>query len=130
MKNECLVTDSSVISFIGRLQSILGTSKIFLRKSIWADHPVVNSRYENHYGQENARLSSDQRLLGPAIAEEHWFFATTSRLLFCAPEAFRGKFENLWIDDIVHVDNWRGFMSTCLPEWKDTVSWVSPIKLL
>jgi hypothetical protein len=47
-----------------------------------------------------------------------------SRLFFGVPEAYRDRFEDIFVDGYVYGSQWHQFMSATNDDWKSSVSWV------
>jgi hypothetical protein len=86
-------------------------------------HITASHRFSTHYGQEHCRLSRDQTILSAPKRRQHWMSSAMSRLLFGLPANCVDKFESLWVDDIVYVEQWRDFMTSCQEDRKLFVSW-------
>jgi hypothetical protein len=54
---------------------------------------------------------------------------TCSKLLFNEPENYLNELDKLWVDELVCIDPWKSFMSSCLSEWKETVTWTGLVLL-
>ena len=44
-------------------------------------------------------------------------------LLFNEPERYLTELDTLWVDELVCIDPWKAFVSSCLSDWKESVSW-------
>jgi hypothetical protein len=91
---------------------------------------VASHRFSTHYGQEHCRLSRDQTILPIRAVRQHWLPSTLSRLLFGLPANCVDKFESLWIDDMVYVEQWRDFMTSCQEDRKLVVSWALGARII
>jgi len=78
---------------------------------------VCHHRYVTHYGQEHARLSRTQAILH-GTSENPYVSAVVSRLSFKASEAYLAQLNDLFVDRLLYVDQWRPFVSGCLHDWR------------
>jgi hypothetical protein len=90
---------------------------------------IANYRFTNHHNQEVARLSRNQSILGEQPYEPSWFSTGTSRLLFGIPDTHRAYLEDIYVYEMLHRTHWSSFISTCLDEWKLSLSWAFPLLL-
>ncbi|KAI0631097.1 hypothetical protein C8Q77DRAFT_1062486 [Trametes polyzona] len=105
----------------GAQQRLSQPSSICVVARLWSI--ISRHRLQTHYAQERARLSRDQLILALPETPRGRVFAATSRLLFGLPEAYAGKLDRLYNDEIVYVQPWREFMGQCREEWQRYLSW-------
>ena len=94
---------------------------------IWGQ--INRHRFIHFYGEENARLSRDQRMLETGPIETPLVLKTCNKFLFNQPENYVQVLDRLWVDELVCIDPWKAFMSSCLSEWKEAVTWTSIVLL-
>ncbi|KAK0449709.1 uncharacterized protein EV420DRAFT_1750506 [Desarmillaria tabescens] len=90
---------------------------------------VCNHRFSVYYGQEFSRLSRDQAVLfhpeGKVFLERMVSFLSLRN-----SASYSRRLDDLFVDRLVYVDQWRPFMSKCLQEWKDAVLFTSSTFIL
>lgn len=78
----------------------------------------------NYYGEENARLSRDQRMVTAAPRQAPFLVALLTRmLLFNIPRSISENLDSIWIDGLVYADAWAQLMSSTLSNWRETSLW-------
>lgn len=45
----------------------------------------------------------------------------SSRLSFGGSENYLARLDDLFVDDLVYIDQWRTFVSTCLEDWRGSL---------
>ncbi|KAI5121696.1 hypothetical protein M0805_002089 [Coniferiporia weirii] len=102
-----VLTDTYIICIVARL---------------WGQ--VARHRFMNHYGEENARLSRDQRVLDDSARGSPLMFKLLSKTVFFGiPCTFITELDGLWVDNIVYAESWKQFMPRCLADWKESAVW-------
>ena len=94
---------------------------VLLSARIWGQ--INRHRFIHFYGEENARLSRDQRMLEVDAIKSPLFIRACIRLLFNEPERYLAELDTLWVDELVCIDPWKAFMSACLSDWRESVTW-------
>ncbi|KAG7448689.1 uncharacterized protein BT62DRAFT_721694 [Guyanagaster necrorhizus] len=90
---------------------------------------VCNHRFSVYYGQEFSRLSRDQAVL--YHPEENVFLESLMSFISLGQSTSYSKgLDDIFVDRLVYVDQWRPFMSKCLSEWKDAVLFTSSTSML
>jgi hypothetical protein len=87
--------------------------------------PLVNSRFSLHFGQESPRLDKDQSILGTQPTTDHWTFRLFTSLCFGLPELQYSRFNTIFVDRSVDVNDFRTLISDSMEEWKSSLSSVS-----
>lgn len=86
--------------------------------------PVANQRFVTYYGQQHAQLDRLQEMC-PANAVEHiWLLTLANLFMWGIPRHYIGLLEDVFVNDQVYVDQWTHFVSLCLADWTNSVSWV------
>ena len=88
---------------------------------IWSQ--INRHRFIHFYGEGNARLSRDQRMLETDAIKSPLILRACIRLLFNEPERYLTELDTLWVDELVCIDPWKAFVSSCLSDWRESVSW-------
>lgn len=61
----------------------------------------------------------------PASTVEHkWLLTVANVLLWGIPQHYISLLEDLYMNEQVYVDQWTHFMSLCLADWTNSLSWV------
>lgn len=87
---------------------------------LWSN--VSNYRFINHHGQELTRLSRDQAIFIRSAAQSSripWFW---SKLLLGVSDQYLSRFQNVFVDEFLHVHDWRRFMATAHDDWRLSIS--------
>ncbi|KZT04475.1 uncharacterized protein LAESUDRAFT_703470 [Laetiporus sulphureus 93-53] len=84
---------------------------------------ITHYRFNNLYGDLNARLSSDQSVLELPVLSRSRLFSIASQLLFKIPDAYEAELESLWVDELVHQEAWRAAAKSRRLEWALCSSW-------
>lgn len=116
-------TDVHIICFVARLWGVVGLWQPLLCILQSLTRLTASHRFSTHYGQEHCRLSRDQTILSTPELKQHWLSSGMSRLLFGFPANCVDKFDSLWVDGTVYVEEWRKFMISCQEDRKLYISW-------
>ncbi|KDQ58431.1 hypothetical protein JAAARDRAFT_34225 [Jaapia argillacea MUCL 33604] len=100
------ITDGNVIFTLARISS-----------------SIAQQKFNAHFGQEVVRYTRNESILGSPERKRSWLMAICSRILFGIPDTYVAKFEELYVDKLVHVSQWDTFISSCREEWKQLISW-------
>lgn len=89
---------------------------------------VARHRFLNFYGEENARLSRDQRVVNNAPKDMPFLFKMFSRtVLFNIPEKYSSELDGLWVDNLVYAEPWKVFVKRVTEDWKETAVWTTAL---
>lgn len=92
------------------------------------DTLVVQHRVTTHFGQEYARLSRDQAILVSEYHESRWIGFLTSSVSLRGSETIKDSLNDLFVDELLYIDQWRPFMKVCLCGWRRVSKMVSLIE--
>ncbi|THH12130.1 hypothetical protein EW145_g180 [Phellinidium pouzarii] len=95
---------------------------------LWAQ--VARHRFYSYYGEENARLSRDQRIVNVAPKEPPLIVKYISKTVFFSlPSTFTAELDGLWVDDLVYSETWQQFIVRCIADWKESAIWTLVMSL-
>jgi hypothetical protein len=83
---------------------------------------VARNRFNTHYGEQHSRLSRDQSIIEALPSGESRLL---SMLSFRASEDFLARLNNVFVDRLVYVTEWRSFVSYCQADWRHSAQVVS-----
>lgn len=78
------------------------------------------SRYENHHGQTQARLSRDTSIILSDYEETQWTKTLIAVLTLGTAHAFNDRLDLLFVDGVVYGPVWASFMKYCMKSWKQS----------
>lgn len=78
------------------------------------------SRYENHHGQTQARLSRDTSIILSEEEEMQWTKMPIAFLTLGMAAAFNTRLESLFVDGVVYGPVWTSFMRYCMKNWRQS----------
>jgi len=105
-------------------RDIDGPTTCFVAR-LWSN--IVNSRFSNHFGQESPRLDRDQSILCNHITSDHWSFRLCTCLCFGLPEVQYARFNAIFVDHEVAVNDFQAMISDCMTDWKSSLSSSLPL---
>ncbi|KJA16230.1 hypothetical protein HYPSUDRAFT_148042, partial [Hypholoma sublateritium FD-334 SS-4] len=79
---------------------------------------IMYSRYENHHGQTQARLSRDTSIILSEEEEIQWTKTPIAVLTLGMAAAFNARLDSLFVDGVVYGPVWTSFMRYCMNSWK------------
>lgn len=84
-----------------------------------------HNQFENLYGQQAARLDRDQSIHGTIVNPRTMFVKTLSPFIFWGADDHLKALEKLWVDRMVHIDQWKQFINQLNEEWQEFIIVVS-----
>ncbi|KAI8976716.1 hypothetical protein BD414DRAFT_517194 [Trametes punicea] len=84
-------------------------------------HIFHHQRFLNLYGQTYARLGRDQSVYNNVKQPRTPLITLLAPLLFNAPEVHLRGLEKIWIDNIIAIQPWSGFIGKLQNEWQEFV---------
>ncbi|KAI0823006.1 hypothetical protein BC628DRAFT_1326187 [Trametes gibbosa] len=81
----------------------------------------AHQRYLNRYGQTYARLGRTQSVLDTKKHPKTPLITLLSPLFWNAPEVHLRALEKIWIDGIITIEPWSGFIGKLQNEWQEFV---------
>ncbi|KAJ7189913.1 hypothetical protein GGX14DRAFT_484152, partial [Mycena pura] len=93
---------------IARLWSILDAHKVLI-----------------HHGQEQARLSRDQYIVFNPELKHRWLSLIMALITFKTSGHHLARLNDVFVDHIVYIHQWKPFISDCLQQWRSTTYVVS-----
>ncbi|KAJ6597321.1 hypothetical protein B0H10DRAFT_2167688 [Mycena sp. CBHHK59/15] len=79
---------------------------------------VCRNRYLTHYGQEYSRLSRDQAVLYDPETKHQWVSTVASRLSFKTSDRYLAQLDDVFVDHLVYIEQWKSMMTGCLRDWR------------
>ncbi|KAJ8517926.1 hypothetical protein ONZ45_g4948 [Pleurotus djamor] len=80
---------------------------------------ISSHRFTTHYGQESARLSRTQPILAlPTYTDNDTKSKIMQYTSLGLSEIYKNKFEEIFIDDVVYIDEWNKFIKSSMKDWK------------
>lgn len=83
---------------------------------------LVYNRYETHFGEEQARLSRDSRIIEEQEQELQWTKPVLSRLSLGSFPYYMKNFDSMFVDSVVYGSVWESFMSKSLASWRESIA--------
>ncbi|KAJ7713702.1 hypothetical protein B0H16DRAFT_1667299 [Mycena metata] len=93
--------DGNIVSTVARIWSL-----------------ICRNRYLTQYGQEYSRLSRDQAVLYDPTTKHRWVSAIASRLSFKTSDRYLTKLDDLFVDHMVYIEEWKTMVTGCLQDWR------------
>jgi hypothetical protein len=87
--------------------------------------PPVNSRFSHHFGEASPRLDKSQSIMVTDPTTDHWVYRLCDLLCFGLPEVQHSRFNAIFVDHQVDVNDFRAMLSDCIEDWKSSLSSVS-----
>ncbi|CDO70476.1 hypothetical protein BN946_scf184569.g19 [Trametes cinnabarina] len=84
-------------------------------------HVFLHQRFLNMHGQTHARLGRDQSVYNTAKQPRTALIKLLAPLFFNAPEVHLRGLEKIWIDNIIAIQPWSGFIGKLQNEWQEFV---------
>lgn len=78
---------------------------------------ICHHRFNIHSGQEHCRLSRDQSILAQPARSNNMVYTATNWLLCSIPSLYESLLEDLWVDQLAYINQWRPFIQSCKEEW-------------
>jgi hypothetical protein len=86
---------------------------------------LTGNFFVNLYGEPNARLSRNQRLLPEPIVTTPAFLKFVIKIGFNSSLPYHRQLDDLWVDKISYMSHWRVFMKGMDDLWVDKISYMS-----
>ncbi|KAL7277327.1 hypothetical protein ACG7TL_009184 [Trametes sanguinea] len=84
-------------------------------------HIFLHQRFLNMHGQTYARLGRDQSIYNTVKQPRTALIKLLAPLFFNAPEVHLRGLEKIWIDNIIAIQPWSGFIGKLQNEWQEFV---------
>lgn len=84
----------------------------------------MNQRFVTFYGQRSAQLDRLQDMFPADVVEHKWLSNVANLLMWGIPRHYSSLLEELYVNEQVYADHWTHFMSTCIADWTNSLSWV------
>ncbi|KAJ7148856.1 hypothetical protein C8R46DRAFT_1311040 [Mycena filopes] len=81
---------------------------------------ICRNRYLTQYGQEYSRLSRDQAVLYDPSTQHRWVSAVASRLTFGTSNRYLARLDDVFVDRMVYIEEWKSMVTGCLRDWRST----------
>ncbi|KIJ61625.1 hypothetical protein HYDPIDRAFT_96268 [Hydnomerulius pinastri MD-312] len=91
---------------------------------------ISNQRFMTFYGQEGAQLDRLQEMYPEEAREHQWMSTVANTTLWGIPRYYDSLLEDLFVNEQVYADQWTRFMSLCLADWSNSLSFVSSASIL
>ncbi|KAJ7037864.1 hypothetical protein C8F04DRAFT_1090440 [Mycena alexandri] len=95
------IGDGNIVSTVARIWSL-----------------ICRNRYLTQYGQEHSRLSRDQAVLYDPTTKHGWVSTVASRLSFKTSDRYLAKLNDLFVDHMVYIEEWKTMVTGCLRDWR------------
>ncbi|KAL0946501.1 hypothetical protein HGRIS_012718 [Hohenbuehelia grisea] len=82
---------------------------------------VANHRFTTHYGDERSRLSRDQSIVLTGHDETvpgRFLPNLISRLSLGVSDQYLSKISDMFVDDLIYIDQWQKFIAQCFRDWR------------
>jgi len=110
---------------VARLWSNIGAFLFYWSTGNFLNDPLVHGRLSHHFGQESPRLERVQSIIATQSTEDHWTFRLCTSLCFGLPEIQYSRFNKIYVDHQVDMNDFRKLMTDCMDDWKSSLSSVS-----
>ncbi|KAI0631094.1 hypothetical protein C8Q77DRAFT_1062481 [Trametes polyzona] len=80
-----------------------------------------HQRFLNRHGQTYARISREQSVYNPTKHPRTALITLLSPLFWNAPEVHLRGLEKIWVDGIITIQPWSGFIGRLLNEWQEFI---------
>ena len=92
--------------------------------AIYAYLSLVHNRFFNFYGQTHARLGRDQSVYHPVKKHRTPLIRILAPLFWNAPLVHLRGLQKIYIDGIIAIIPWGGFIGKLQNEWQEFVLYV------
>ncbi|KAF9236647.1 hypothetical protein BU15DRAFT_76747 [Melanogaster broomeanus] len=105
-------------------QSIDGNTLCYAARLAGA---IANQRFITFYGQQSAQLDRLQEMCPGDVLEHRWLSTVANLMLWGIPGHYNTLLEDLYVNEQVYADQWTHFVSLCLTDWTNSMSWTLPV---
>ncbi|OSD01482.1 hypothetical protein PYCCODRAFT_1445733 [Trametes coccinea BRFM310] len=116
MTSTVVYRPDDVHRMLGLVKSAKG-----VRETDYATVAIVHQRFLNMHGQTYARLGRDQSIYNTVKQPRTALIKLLAPLFFNAPEVHLRGLEKIWIDNIIAIQPWSGFIGKLQNEWQEFV---------